>query len=128
MNFYRGRRTITIAIGLLSVSLSSGTAIVTAEELSPDGRTEIAVSLEEREQVLEEMRGLLEAVQKVLVANNAGDLDAVAEASRVVGKENMDPRSAEFSSKLPMAFRKLGMDTQARSRSARRLHRREVPR
>jgi cytochrome c556 len=85
--------------------------VVGATELSADGRTAIVVTPVEREQILGEMRSLLEAVQTIIVANNAGDLNTVSVAAREVGQENMSPRSAEFAASLPMSFRKLGMDT-----------------
>jgi cytochrome c556 len=85
--------------------------VVGATELSADGRTAIVVTPVEREQILGEMRSLLEAVQTIIVANNAGDLNTVSVAAREVGQENMSPRSAEFAARLPMSFRKLGMDT-----------------
>jgi hypothetical protein len=88
--------------------------VVGTIEASSDGRTAIVVTPAERDLVLEEMRGLLEAVQTVIVANNAGDLNAVAVAGRKVGRANMDPRSAEFAARLPMGFRQLGMDTHLR--------------
>ena len=103
-----------MALGLLSIVLISEFLVVDTIEASPDGRTAIVVTPVERDQILKEMRGLLEAVQLVIVANNAGDLNAVAVASREVGRANMSPRSAEFSARLPMGFRKLGMDTHVR--------------
>ena len=104
----------TAALGLLILAFVGNFMVTGATELSSDGRTAIVVTPAQREQVLGEMRGLLEAVQTINVANNAGDLNSVAVAARKVGKENMDPRSAEFSARLPMGFRKLGMDTHAR--------------
>ena len=101
----------TAAIGLVFFAFIVRFMVVGATELSADGRTAIIVSSVEREQILGEMRGMLEAVQTIIVANNAGDLNSVAVAAWEVGKENMDPRSAEFATKLPMSFRKLGMDT-----------------
>jgi len=79
-----------------------------------DGRTAIVVTSTEREGVKAEMRGFLEAVQTIIVANNAGDLNAVAVAARKVGRSSLRPHSPEFAGKLPMAFRKLGMDTHSR--------------
>jgi hypothetical protein len=110
----------TAALGLLLILLASksmaGGTIETPpdDEASSDSRVEIIVTPAERNQILEEMRGLLEAVQTVIVANNAGDLDTVAVAGRKVGRANMTPHSAEFKDKLPMDFRKLGMDTHLR--------------
>ena len=105
---------VAATLGLILVVLVSrflaGGPVATA----PDGRGEIVVTAAERDMVLAEMRGLLEAVHAVIVANNAGDMVAVAAAGRKVGRENMGPGSIEFAAKLPMAFRKLGMDTHQR--------------
>ena len=91
------------------MSVKAGTS-----EASSDGRNAIVVAPAERDLVLEEMRSLLEAVQAIIVANNAGDLHAVAIASRKVGRANMEPTSIEMALRLPMEFRKLGMDTHLR--------------
>ncbi len=105
---------VVAAVGLLSIltvlrSIGSRTV-----EASSDSRAAIVVTAAERDLVLGEMRGLLEAVQTIIVANNAGDLSMVAVAGRKVGLTNMDPQSAEFATRLPMGFRKLGMDTHSR--------------
>ena len=102
------------SLGLLSAALVLKFMVVGATELSPDGRTAIVVTPAERVQIHTEMRDLLEGIHKVIVANNAGDLNAVAVAAREVGRANMDPRSAEFSAKLPMGFRRRGMDTRTK--------------
>ena len=106
--------TAVAALGLVSIVLISHYMMGSTIEASADGRVGIVVSPAERDLVLEEMRGLLEAVQIIIVANNAGDMNAVAVAGRKVGRENMNPRSAEFVARLPMDFRKLGMDTHVR--------------
>ena len=114
MNSCRFCWAFVVAVGLLSIALAARFMVIGTVEASPDGRTEIVVTSAERDLILDEMRSLLEAVQAVIVANNAGDLNTVAVASRLVGRENMDPRSAEFAARLPMDFRKLGMDTHMR--------------
>jgi hypothetical protein len=126
MSNYKFRWSIAAALGLLSVLLASklmagGTIEASLDgetpsdnEASSDSRVEIVVMPAERNQILEEMRGLLEAVQIIIVANNAGDLNTVAVAGRKVGRANMTPHSAEFKARLPMGFRKLGMDTHIR--------------
>ena len=114
MSNRRFRWALAAALGLLAIVLISESTVVGTIEASPDDRTAIVVGAAQRDQILKEMRGLLEAVQLIIVANNAGDLNAVAIASRKVGRANMSPRSAEFASRLPMGFRKLGMDTHVR--------------
>ena len=105
---------VAAALSLILMVLSSSFVAGSSTVASLDGRAAIVVTPAERDLVLEEMRALLEAVQTIIVANNAGDLNSVAVAGRKVGRANMNPRAAEFSAKLPMAFRKLGMDTHMR--------------
>jgi len=87
---------------------------VGATNLATEGRTEIVVTSTDSERIRTEMRGFLEAVQTIIVANNAGDLNTVADAARKVGKSSLRPHSPEFANKLPMGFRQLGMDTHLR--------------
>jgi hypothetical protein len=105
---------VAAALAILLSVLASKFLPVGNVEISADGRTVVVVAPAERDMILAEMRGLLEAVQTIIVANNAGDLNAVAVAGRKVGRENMSPKSAEFVARLPMDFRKLGMDTHVR--------------
>lgn len=120
MNKYKFRWSIAAVLGLLPILLApeliAGSAVEAPpdDEASSDNRTVIVVMPAERNQILEEMRGLLEAVQIIIVANNTGDLNTVAVAGRKVGRANMTPHSAEFKARLPMDFRKLGMDTHVR--------------
>ncbi len=105
---------IAATMGLLILALVLRFMVVGATESVPDGRTAIIVTAVERDRVLAEMRGFLEAVQTIIVANNAGDLNTVAMAARKVGKANMDQRSSNLAGKLPIEFRRLGMDTHSR--------------
>lgn len=105
---------VAATLGLLLSVLASKFLLLGTVETSVDGRTNVVVTTAERDLILTEMRGLLEAVQVIIVANNAGDLNTVAVTGRKVGRENMNPKSAEFVAKLPMDFRKLGMDTHVR--------------
>ena len=105
---------VAATLGLILVVLVSRFLAGGPVETAPDGRGEIVVTPAERDMVLAEMRGLLEAVHAVIIANNEGDMIAVAAAGRKVGRESMGPGSVEFAAKLPMAFRKLGMDTHQR--------------
>ena len=102
---------IAAVLGLISIVLVTQRMPDSTSDPSQDARAVVSVTAEEREMILEEMRGLLEAVQTIIVANNAGDLNTVAVAAREVGRENMNPRAAEFVAKLPLDFRKLGMKT-----------------
>jgi hypothetical protein len=84
---------VAATLGLILIVLVSRFLAGGPVETAPDGRGEIVVTAAERDTVLAEMRGLLEAVHAVIVANNAGDMVAVAAAGRKVGRENMNPGS-----------------------------------
>ena len=83
-------------------------------EQSPDGRTAIIVTAQERDQILLEMRMFVETVQTIIVANNAGDMNSIALATKNVGKAAQGQMSSVLVGKLPMGFKKLGFDTHTR--------------
>lgn len=74
-----------------------------------DGRTAILLLPEERNMVLGEMRGLLEAVQTVIQAATAGDMQAVSAAASAAGMAAAEGESAALIGKLPLEFLTLGM-------------------
>ena len=78
---------------------------------STDGRTSIVLEAGERDLVLSEMRGFLEAVQTITegLANN--DMTSVAAAAKQVGMANTKGVPVSLMGKLPMDFKALGMDT-----------------
>jgi ribosome biogenesis SPOUT family RNA methylase Rps3 len=95
--------------------------VVGETEPSPDGRTAIVVTPQERDQIpqerdqiLLEMRMFVETVQTIIVANNAGDMNSIALATREVGKAAQGQMSSVLVGKLPMGFKKLGFDTHSR--------------
>jgi len=88
--------------------------VVGETEPSPDGRTAIIVTPQERDQILLEMRMFVETVQTIIVANNAGDMNSIALATREVGKAAQGQMSSVLVGKLPMGFKKLGFDTHSR--------------
>lgn len=81
---------------------------------SPDGRTAIVVTAQERDQILLEMRMFVETVQTIIVANNAGDLNSIALATKGVGRAAQGQMSSVLVGKLPMGFKELGFDTHYR--------------
>ena len=105
---------VATTLSLISIAFVFIFVEVSATNLTADNRTAIVVTSAERERIQTEMRGFLAAVQTIIVANNAGDLNSVAVAARKVGKSSLRPHSPEFAAKLPMPFRKLGMDTHSR--------------
>ncbi|MCP5075540.1 MAG: cytochrome c [Rhodobacteraceae bacterium] len=80
-------------------------------EVGDDGRTAIMMSADEKELVLGEMRGLLEAVQAVTQGVAENDLAAVSVSAHAVGMSSTGGEPAALIAKLPLEFKKLGMAT-----------------
>ncbi len=80
----------------------------TASAPSEDGRQAIALLDREKAYVLDEMRGLLETMQGVLLALEENDMKDLAETAAKSGMVNMKntPKSLLF--KMPMSFKTLG--------------------
>jgi type II secretory pathway component PulM len=79
-----------------------------------DGRTAILLAPAERDLVLAEMRGFLEAVQGITQAVADQDADAAAAAARKVGAAAQQAVPTSLVGKLPLAFKRLGFDTHQR--------------
>lgn len=77
---------LVVMLAGLSGFLAFKFMVVGETEPSPDGRTAIVVTPQERDQILLEMRMFVETVQTIIVANNAGDMNSIALATRGVGK------------------------------------------
>ncbi len=78
-------------------------------ESSADTRQRVVLSQIEREQVLAEMRQMLESVSGILRGYVANDLSAIEKAARPSGMAMaVDP---QLRKKLPVAFLQLGMQT-----------------
>lgn len=78
---------------------------------SDDGRTSILLSAGERDLVLTEMRGFLEAVEVITVAISEKDMAAVASSAHDVGMANARGVPASLMGKLPLDFKSLGSAT-----------------
>lgn len=76
--------------------------------VSHDGRTAILMSEDERNHVLGEMRGLLEAVQAVTEAIVVDDMDAVATSATSVGMILAKGEDPAMLAKLPLEFKTNG--------------------
>ena len=81
---------------------------------STDGRTAILLSEGERELVLAEMRGFLEAVQQILNAVPTNDVAGASRAARQVGANAQQQVPASLVRKLPADFKVLGFNTHER--------------
>jgi len=78
---------------------------------SDDGRTAIAITAGERNLVLGDMRGFLEAVQAITSAAAEGDMSAAAEAASAVGMASAGNAPPTLMGKLPLEFKTLGLET-----------------
>jgi hypothetical protein len=78
---------------------------------SDDGRTTITLSVAERDMVLGEMRGFLESIQAITAGVVEKDMAAVAASAHKVGMINAEGVPVALMSKLPIAFKQLGMAT-----------------
>lgn len=76
-----------------------------------DGRSSIVLEVGERDLVLAEMRGFLQAVQSIISGIQAKDTQAIVKAAHQVGHAVQESIPANLMGKLPMEFKKLGFDT-----------------
>lgn len=76
-----------------------------------DGRTSILLTTGERDFVLTEMRGLLEAVEVITFELSEANMDGAAAAARSVGMGSAGGEPVTLIAKLPLEFKKLGMAT-----------------
>jgi hypothetical protein len=74
-----------------------------------DGREVVLLTETERDQVLAEMRGLLQATADITAALAQNDAAAVAEIARPVGTAAMAGESPALLAKLPLAFKNAGL-------------------
>jgi hypothetical protein len=79
-----------------------------------DERAAIALSADERAAVLAEMRAFLQSVQGIAGAVASGKVAAAADAAKPSGMGAAHAMPKSLMGKLPMEFRKLGMDTHQR--------------
>lgn len=73
-----------------------------------DGRAVLELAPGERAMILEEMRMLLDGVQKMTAALGRQDMPAVAEAARGMGQKMAHEVPPALRAKLPQEFRQLG--------------------
>ncbi len=74
-----------------------------------DGREIVLLTPAERDQVLAEMRGLLEAVADITGALGRNDTQAVVELTKPVGMAAMAVESPALIAKLPLDFKAAGL-------------------
>ncbi len=98
---------LALALGFMSYTF----LIRGKVEIYEDGRTAILLQPNERNKVLGEMRGLLEAVQMITVAASDNDMDTVIAAATAVGMGAARAENPQLIAKLPLDFKIKGMAT-----------------
>ncbi len=98
-----------LAVGLGAMSYTF--LIAGQTEPHADGRTVVLLSADERNKVLGEMRGLLEAVQGITLAAVDGDMAEVQAVATSVGMAAAGGESPALIRKLPLEFKTLGLGT-----------------
>jgi len=96
---------LIIATGIYKFILQGSTSP------SIDGRSSIQLNADERDIVLTEMRAFLSSVQKITQGIAEDDMQLVAEYARQVGKAAQGEMPGTLVEKLPLAFKKMGLDT-----------------
>jgi len=79
--------------------------------VSNDGRLAIQLEPPEKDLVLAEMRAFLVAVQQITTGILQQDMQAVAKSARSVGLTTQRNIPGSLIGKLPLEFKKMGMDT-----------------
>ncbi|MFW2438565.1 MAG: hypothetical protein ACN4GR_04265 [Arenicellales bacterium] len=103
--------TITIVL-LLAVSAMTYKFILSGSvKPSSDGRQALLLEPGERDLVLVEMRGFLEAVQSITATVGKKDTAQIAIEARKVGAAAQQAVPGSLVGKLPLSFKKLGFDT-----------------
>ncbi|MCU7853132.1 MAG: hypothetical protein KZQ80_13070 [Candidatus Thiodiazotropha sp. (ex Monitilora ramsayi)] len=101
---------------LLLLILAMAYKFIWQGEVTPasDGRIAILMPAGERDLVLQEMRGFLQAVQSILAATNLEEMQQVADSARQVGMAAGEGMPGSLVGRLPVGFKKLGFDTHGR--------------
>src|SRR5512135_3342270 len=112
----RGCQMLAKRIALVAIVLWVGTIAVFAwffvrgnTTAGTDGRTAVVLAPAERNLVLGEMRGLLQASQQVVQGIRQGDMKLVASSARAAGMASAADVNPALMAKLPVAFKSLGM-------------------
>ena len=105
---------VVVMLVLLSSGMAYKFIIQGSTVASSDGRLSILLEEGERDLVLAEMRGFLEAVQQITTGISDGDMETVSKAARKVGAAAQQAVPGSLVGKLPLDFKKLGFDTHTR--------------
>jgi len=96
---------------LLSCGLAYKFIIQGSVGAASDGRTAIYLEQGERDIVLSEMRTFLLSMQKITEGLNKNDMKQVTAAAHRVGMATSGGVPGSLMGKLPIGFKRLGMDT-----------------
>ena len=102
---------LTLILALATLSLTWLFIIRGDVVATSDGRTAIVLTPGERDLVLGEMRGFLEAIQAITAAAAEGDTETVVARARKVGMAAQAGVPASLIGKLPLAFKQQGFAT-----------------
>ena len=100
---------LLIVAGMTYTFIFAGTTVPAS-----DGRQALVLEPGERDLVLAEMRAFLESVQAITEGVGARDMAGIAQAARRVGAEARQAVPGSLIGKLPLAFKRLGLDTHKR--------------
>ncbi|HEX7124815.1 MAG TPA: hypothetical protein VF406_03430 [Thermodesulfobacteriota bacterium] len=109
----RARAAVAAALTVITVGFAAGSPnLGRADTPSPaDTRQRLALPAGPRDQVLAEMRHMLESVNGILGGLADGDMRAVEKAARASGMAAAGNVNPQIRQRLPQAFLKLGMGT-----------------
>jgi cytochrome c556 len=99
------------AVGIITLGLFGSSAAVEPHESSSDTRQRLVLTPAQRDQILAEMRQMLESVSGIVqgLANN--DLPGAKRAARMSGMMRAADADPQFKKLLPQPFLELGMHT-----------------
>ncbi|MES9903942.1 MAG: hypothetical protein ABW168_14860 [Sedimenticola sp.] len=100
---------LSIAVAIFSYKFTVGEVVE-----SDDGRQALALSKDERNALLLEMRTWLASTQGVLAAAIDNDMALVAQIARISGMAAEAETPASIFRKIPLEMKKLGFATRAR--------------
>lgn len=100
-----------LSFNIIAISAFGWFFINGTKQRGVDERTSIILSTDEKDYILYEMRGLLEAIGEIVTALSEGEFAKVSSAARLVGSEHMGGEPISLVAKLPIEFKKLGMET-----------------
>jgi cytochrome c556 len=105
-----------VAIGLWLTTIAVAVVLFVRGQahVAPDGRRAILLEPDQRNLVLQEMRGMLGSVQGVVAGVQAKDMKQVAQAARASGMAAAADVDPALMAKLPLDFKQLGMSVHRR--------------